>query len=74
MKTDDLKCGECGGETFTLTHALKEKEDYIRVGGQGFGGFPGRIIVTCTRCKAESVIEPAPAKLMTYGPLCGGWK
>lgn len=69
---DPLKCGDCGGETFSLHHR-KPKATTTRVGGTGSGGFDGTIVVTCLKCKGTTEISPVPARMDTEGNLCGGW-
>lgn len=75
QKSDPLKCGECGGSTFTLTH-VAPVNDFVRVGGQGSGGFPGVIYAECTECKSGTRIEAVPARLTVgaEGTLAGGWR
>ena len=68
---DKLKCGECGCETFTLAH---ERPRYLpRWGGEGSGGIAGTLVVSCTKCKKKTSIQPTAPTLSSEGPLCGGW-
>jgi hypothetical protein len=66
---DALKCGACGGDTFSLSHRRSNTDCR-------FGGSPviqGIILVRCVACKSISEIKAAPAALTSEGPLCGGW-
>lgn len=74
---DELKCGQCGNNTFTLYH-VSEADDHgriERVGGHGSGGFPGVIRTICTECEDVTDIKPVPAQLTISdeGNLSGGW-
>lgn len=65
---DPLKCGGCGGETFTLAN--------VRWADEGRDVF-GKIRVTCAKCRSVSVIRVS-ARLEIEGvkgdgTLCGGW-
>ena len=66
---DPLKCGECGGHVFTLTH-LKEKN----AGRFTDGDSEGALLVQCTTCKKTTTIRPSLPTFAVEGYLCGGWK
>lgn len=73
---DKLKCGECGCETFTLTHRVGmdlQRSREPRWGGEGSGGIEGTLVVSCTQCKRTTKIQPVAPRLSSDGPLCGGW-
>jgi len=70
---DKLKCGECGCETFTLTHERPFTRYLTRWGGEGSGGIAGALVVACTKCKKTTKIQPTVPALSSEGPLCGGW-
>lgn len=66
---DPLKCGECGGNVFTITH-LKEK-----TAGRFTDGYAeGSLEVQCTTCKRTTKIRPSLPTFAVEGFLCGGWR
>ena len=67
-KKDQLRCGECGGGHFALTHVAPL--DACRLGGGGI--LEGHIEAVCLKCKEVSTIK-VQASLDVEGSLCGGW-
>lgn len=63
---DQMKCGQCGGESHTL---------FLCEGGQ----YNGAILVVCCGCKNKSYITIRPATLLVVGDdnspgrITGGW-
>ena len=70
-KLDELKCGDCGGGLFRLTHRAHMED--ARVGGTMNGHVEGALIATCAECNEESTIDTMPSQLRVEGNLCGGW-
>lgn len=64
-RKDELKCGECGNETHTLT--LIRKEYQPRLGGEGSMGTGTAIETTCTKCKSVSIIKISTPGFVTTG-------
>jgi hypothetical protein len=68
---DQVKCGDCGEETFTIIQ-LRSPEEY-RVGGAGDGRVDGVLQLHCCRCGSTSTIKPLPAAFAVDGNACSGW-
>jgi hypothetical protein len=71
MKSDPLKCGQCGGEEHTLR--LLQDDDDSHNSGEA-------IETTCVQCKTVSRIMIRRVTLAIEGvsdnggSICGGWK
>lgn len=83
---DPMKCGNCGGDQFTITN-LRAPDDH-RAGGGGcreavhnetvsddnpHSVIAGCLIVQCLQCSSESVISISIPSITISGNLCGGW-
>lgn len=73
---DQMKCGGCGADTFTVANHRAPDEHRATV-----GAVAGDIVLTCTGCKSDSVITVRPAALAIawgepegLGIICGGWR
>ncbi len=74
---DPLKCGDCGGDTFTLSHDRARSAP--RVGGGGIDDHTGATVVhgdlfvKCVKCGRSTIISVATTRLTVQGNMCGGW-
>jgi hypothetical protein len=66
---DELKCGECGKDTFKLYTIANENAGRLGGGPR----FEGEIRVKCVTCGEVSKITSARPAIETEGTLCGGW-
>lgn len=69
---DPLKCGDCGGDIFTIVNVRRPDEPRAG-GGGGEGAIAGVLMVRCIKCKEESTVSVSKPAVTIEGNLCGGW-